>query len=321
MYQVSIIVPVYNASQHLKECIESILKQDFIGYELILIDDGSTDNSDSICDEYASQYGNVKVIHQSNKGVSSARNKGIDAASGRYICFIDSDDWVDPGYLSELYSNMKEYGLSACDLVENDRPQKNEDSITVMDKDTAQVSVYSCFGMQGFPFCKMYDNYLIKVNNIRFNPDIYICEDVLFNIQYLKYIKGKAVWNKKALYHYRKTNAGATKSRFKSHSELHEKNLTEFEAIYRSSKYISSNPAVRNAYMQRAVKAAGTTLRVFEAADNRECKLYNKLLHFVRKNYKVYLFGHEGTMAGKASVLMTCISPTLEYYVWRKMNG
>lgn len=92
----SIIIPVYNVEQYLKDCLSSILNQNFQQYEIILIDDGSTDNSGKICDEYASSYKNIITIHQVNQGVSSARNKGISLAKGKYIHFIDSDDTIDP---------------------------------------------------------------------------------------------------------------------------------------------------------------------------------------------------------------------------------
>lgn len=92
----SIIIPVYNVEQYLKDCLSSILNQNFQQYEIILIDDGSTDNSGKICDEYASNYKNIITIHQANQGVSSARNKGISLAQGKYTHFIDADDTIDP---------------------------------------------------------------------------------------------------------------------------------------------------------------------------------------------------------------------------------
>lgn len=92
----SIIIPVYNVEQYLKDCLSSILNQNFQQYEIILIDDGSTDNSGKICDEYASSYKNIITIHQVNQGVSSARNKGVSLAKGKYIHFIDADDTIDP---------------------------------------------------------------------------------------------------------------------------------------------------------------------------------------------------------------------------------
>jgi glycosyltransferase involved in cell wall biosynthesis len=106
--QISVIVPVYNVQDYLEECIESILRQDFHDFELILVDDGSTDNSGKICDTYLDRT-NVNVIHKENGGLSDARNAGISAAKGKYITFIDSDDIVWNKYLSVLHNAALAY--------------------------------------------------------------------------------------------------------------------------------------------------------------------------------------------------------------------
>ena len=107
---ISIIIPVYNAENYLRRCIDSVLSQSFTDFELILVDDGSKDKSPQICDEYASQDTRVRVIHKANGGVSAARNDGLDIAKGEYITFIDSDDWVERDYLSTL-SNYRDYDI------------------------------------------------------------------------------------------------------------------------------------------------------------------------------------------------------------------
>lgn len=105
MIQYSVIVPVYNVSAYLTRCIESVLKQNFASWELILVDDGSTDDSSAICDEYADKDERIQVIHKKNNGVSSARNQGLQAASGKYVTFLDADDyWERTDILSEIDS-------------------------------------------------------------------------------------------------------------------------------------------------------------------------------------------------------------------------
>ena len=93
--QISVIVPVYNVEKYLTQCIESILSQTYQEFELLLIDDGSEDNSGSICDHYSNIDSRVHVFHKENGGVSSARNMGIEHAKGEWVCFVDSDDWID----------------------------------------------------------------------------------------------------------------------------------------------------------------------------------------------------------------------------------
>lgn len=101
---ISVIVPVYNVKSLLPRCIDSLLNQQFTDYELLLIDDGSTDGSGDICDKYGKKDSRIKVIHKSNEGVSRTRNRGIDEAKGEWLTFVDSDDYVTPDYLSSLYA-------------------------------------------------------------------------------------------------------------------------------------------------------------------------------------------------------------------------
>lgn len=114
--KVSIIVPVYNSEKYLDKCITSILRQTFEDFELILIDDGSSDKSALICDAYAKGDQRITAIHIPNGGVSNARNQGMDMARGEYMAFVDSDDYIDETYIKELYKNITETGsqLALC---------------------------------------------------------------------------------------------------------------------------------------------------------------------------------------------------------------
>lgn len=105
---ISIVVPIYNVEQYLRKCIDSILDQSYKNLEIILVDDGSPDSSGKICDEYAKEDIRVRVIHQENTGLSGARNAGLEIANGKYISFIDSDDWIDSKFIETLYHDMKE---------------------------------------------------------------------------------------------------------------------------------------------------------------------------------------------------------------------
>ena len=111
--KVSVIVPVYNVEAFLTKCVDSLLAQDLPAsdYEIILVDDGSTDDSGALCDDFAAAYGNIFVIHQANRGLSGARNAGIPAAMGEYILFVDSDDFLEPNVLGGLVKLMEDKDL------------------------------------------------------------------------------------------------------------------------------------------------------------------------------------------------------------------
>lgn len=128
----SVILPIYNVATYLERCIQSVLSQDFSDYEMILVDDGSTDSSGQICDEYASKYDHIRVIHKENGGLSSARNAGMAIAKGEYIWWVDSDDWIEAGALSKLHHILNDN--LQCDVIKFNY-------IRVAERETA---VYSC---------------------------------------------------------------------------------------------------------------------------------------------------------------------------------
>lgn len=124
---ISVIIPVYNVEQYLVRCMNSVLNQTYKNLEIILVDDGSTDNSGIMCDEYAEKDSRVKVIHKSNGGLSSARNAGLDIAKGEYIGFVDSDDWISADMYSMLYEliNRGNYDISICGIARTYDSQSN----------------------------------------------------------------------------------------------------------------------------------------------------------------------------------------------------
>ena len=107
--KVSVIIPVYQVENFLRRCVDSVLGQTLPDIEIILVDDGSPDQCPEICDAYAESHDNVRVIHKENGGLSSARNAGMRAASGKYVLFVDSDDWIDPETAAELFATAEKY--------------------------------------------------------------------------------------------------------------------------------------------------------------------------------------------------------------------
>ena len=147
---ISVIVPVYNVEKYLCKCIDSILAQSYTNLEIILVDDGSPDNSPAICDEYANKDSRIKVIHLENGGLSAARNAGLDIASGDFIGFIDSDDYISPEMYKKLYEAMKaaDADISICNFQKVDEAGKNIKTEETIESGTLS-SLQALTGLQG----------------------------------------------------------------------------------------------------------------------------------------------------------------------------
>ena len=211
MPEISIIVPVYNVEQYLERCIESILAQTFTDFELILVDDGSTDLSKNICDNYKKIDNRVRVIHKKNEGVSKARNTGINISKGKYIQFIDSDDWIENDLLENILNRIKE---DNSDIVFFGFNYENEDDELIKVKNCkGNEIVYGyeqCLekalklykeDLFGYTWCKLFKSSIIKENNILFNTNVSYCEDEEFTCKYYKYVKSVSI-DKGIYYHY-----------------------------------------------------------------------------------------------------------------------
>lgn len=204
---ISVVVPVYNAEKYVARCIESILHQAYQNFELILINDGSSDNSKSICEHYKSKDKRIVVHHQLNAGVSAARNKGIELSQGEYICFVDSDDWIDIDYLTTFFSFNIDYQNTIVlqDILRVKKEQTivncNFDNVLIEKNNFHQLLLkYQLFRF-GYPFSKLYNAAKIKKNHIKFNTKIHFSEDLLFLLEYLQYVDHVQLSNK-ASYNY-----------------------------------------------------------------------------------------------------------------------
>ena len=185
---ISIIIPVYNAENFLCSTVDSILSQNSLDYELLLIDDGSKDKSGKICDEYARQDGRVRVFHKKNGGVSSARNLGIDKASGEWMLFVDSDDLVLPSALDFIETCIKKYNVN-CDFFLF-KHQCGGEHVNIPFSPEVTVDEFLMnmlsYKVVSSPWAKLYRTVYVK--KIRFNQNLRIGEDLLFNVEYVSLI-------------------------------------------------------------------------------------------------------------------------------------
>ena len=201
---ISVIVPVYNVEKHLKRCINSILSQTQADFELILIDDGSTDKSGVICDEFATLDKRIQVFHKENGGVSSTRNIGLKHATGRWISFVDSDDWIEKDYLATLLEG-KDTDISIVSFhLEGNDEQYDQDfpSGVFYNENIGEfLTNYGYYTQLLAPWCKLFQASIIQENNIQFNPQFQTAEDTIFVLEYLSYVKS-IYSNQKPSYHY-----------------------------------------------------------------------------------------------------------------------
>ena len=214
--QISVIVPVYNVEKYLHRCVESILSQTLDDFELILVDDGSKDNSGTICDEYARKDFRVKVFHKKNSGLSAARNTGLEKALGKYVIFVDSDDyWADVNCLDYLYKLIEEFD---ADVIRGEYialNEKGEEINTIARNkkvfeykllDSATFYINAIAG-ENFSWLYLYKKKAIE--QFRFDENRAFQEDIDFNIKFFSK-PHKCIYTSKKFYVYQKREASIT---------------------------------------------------------------------------------------------------------------
>lgn len=186
MPKISVIVPVYNSEKYIRRCVDSILSQTYLDFELLIINDGSTDRTREICDEYAVKDCRVRVFHKNNGGVSYARNIGLDNAKGEWVTFVDSDDWVSNSYLYNLLSHIDSVDLviSYAEIVYSTgkRRKENYGSKIITDKYDV-LFVENDLNWHTSPWSKLFKTNLCE--NLRFIEGMHIGEDLAFLYTYM----------------------------------------------------------------------------------------------------------------------------------------
>lgn len=240
MVQISIICPVYNVECYIERCVESIISQSFPAWELIMVDDGSTDKSGEICDRYAKSDSRIKVIHQPNMGVSAARQKGSENANGVYVIHIDPDDYVEYNMLENLYNEAveKKADVVICDFYVDEltgstyriaQKPTNEDTEDIL-RSLFQHLHGSCWNKLVKREC--YNKY-----NVRFPPGINYCEDVLFWVQLFSHYEVRIVYLPQAFYHYVMHTGSITHNFTRSTYEMRKRYVIELQKMLPLFKY------------------------------------------------------------------------------------
>lgn len=223
---ISVIIPVYKVEKFLEKCVNSVLEQTYKNLEVILVDDGSPDGCPALCDELAKKDKRIKVIHKKNGGVSSARNSALDEAKGKYVCFVDSDDYIEPTYAEDLHKAITENDvqMAVCELFDVYEDKKfvafdiGKDFVFNV-KDTNEF--YDTFTQTNLssPVNKMYLKDIAK--KVKFNQSLRYGEDQIFNFNYYTQINSVAYINK-PLYNYVANSGSFIKSHLKTITTFHD---------------------------------------------------------------------------------------------------
>ena len=200
--KISIIVPVYKVEQYLPKCIDSILSQTYPNWELLLIDDGSPDNSGNICDEYAQQDKRIRVFHKENGGVSSARNLGLDYADGDYVMFVDSDDWLSYDCLQVCVNEVEANKLDALQFGFTSITENNEKRLVKNLSSILDGEQY--IKLNNFNVCVwggIYKREIIEEYKLRFPKELKLAEDQIFVLSFFKHTR-RIKYMDRAMYYY-----------------------------------------------------------------------------------------------------------------------
>ncbi len=331
--KISVILPIYNGEKYLQKCIDSLLVQDYPDYEIILVDDGSLDRSGEICDKYSEKEPRIKTLHQKNSGASAARNAGLCIASGDYVTFVDSDDWVDSNYLSVLQSYMQEASMVVSSFIRETDKRKETTStslqcksvqISYLDPVDAEESAIRPDGIGGYIWSKLFDKKVINEFNIKFCEEIAFCEDQLFLIEYLSHLKKQIVWIKIPIYHYRINMQSTLHLRYQKIDQFNPKLLSEVRAIELEMKYIDEK--LLNVFNARLVSAKRMALYIMELNKWQKLSFYREYLSDIRRNLFYYLrFDIGQTWKSKLNMILCAIHPKLSFsfvnihhYIYRK---
>lgn len=235
---ISIIVPIYNSEQTITRCIDSILSQHYRDFELILVNDGSIDNSLSICKEFAGKDNRIVVLNKENGGVSSARNAGLDVANGEWISFVDSDDYIGPDFFPTVYDGSVDLYIqhrlpvgAIYGNIEEQIPSQVVAESNIVDF----FSRYSSHGILRVPWAKIFKRSIIEENGLRFDLRFKVGEDTLFDQEYYGSVK-KIVVLESGTYFYQRIEGGDER-KYSQPIQVSLLYIDEFWKIYRRNGF------------------------------------------------------------------------------------
>lgn len=310
---VTLAVPVHNMEQYLPRCMTSLLAQTCQEYEILLIDDGSTDSSGALCDGYAAAHpGFVRVIHKKNGGLSSARNAGIDNAHGEFIVFPDPDDWVEPNYVASfLEFQRRDQADLVClgHYVDTDavsHPGYPDAEPMTMTGHEARRGLLLPPRMQGFSWNKLYRLDIIRTHRLRFPDGMGTTEDLFFAYQYLSHAQIVCHAPGMRVYHYCQRKNSSTHSSF-SHDKI---------GTIRTYEHIITDNLHRDSELVHCVAceictAAVNLIWLYERSGVRDEAVRQYLLGYIRRLLPQYMRASRFGAGRKLQAILAAISPRI----------
>ncbi len=320
---ISVIVPVYNAAKYLERCIESLLVQTYAKLDIILVDDGSKDDSGKICDRYEKIDPRIRTIHISNGGASNARNRGIEESLGSWLTFLDADDYVAADHIESLLVGFEsdDINLGVTDFI---YISESGEIITqnikkgycagFMTGREALEDMGKGFAIWGYIWNKLYCKDTILENNIRFRPDIKIWEDMLFNAEYLSCTSDLYVNEKVTYYYIKHENSVMTSKSYESKKSKYTAMLY-FENLL--DRLLSEKIVNKNSSFYNWVKTVMGETCLNDVRDQLKNGIYNKK-EINEKLDKVAEYRGYLSIKNKVKYYIFKLCPGFAYRVLRK---
>lgn len=319
---VSVVIPVYNGEKYIKNCLEHVLSQTYQSLEVIVIDDGSADRSYQIAGEIGAADGRVRLLHQENAGVSSARNAALRVMTGEYVVFVDVDDDIEQDYVECLITQMKkpDIELAICGYlmaVRGDEEHGRRCTFTdeIISTELALERILRFQKYNPSIWNKMFEAAIIREHEILFEPLIAIGEDMLFLIRYCMYVnKCAVVGNPKYIYY---TNPAGAMLERKSSDKFKEKWLSEWEAVLLVEKELVSHGFPVDAMKIKKVRAADKLLSCIAEYRYPAGEVKKEMLKCLRRSLPWSMREPDYSGQKKLSILLNCISPAFANQVKR----
>jgi glycosyltransferase involved in cell wall biosynthesis len=310
-FLVSIIIPAYNVEKYIEKCLLSILEQTYTNIEIIVVDDGSTDNTGQLIDNVSQQDSRVRVIHKKNAGVSAARNSGIEISTGDYLVFVDGDDYIAQDYIEYMLSLIEntdsEFCLSKCCYTKSGEKQTENEYIEKLQPEDATALLISPDVIVGC-WNKIFIRSLIVNNNIWFSTNLFYGEGLTFITTVSQISKSVGVGNRK-VYYYRRNNEDSATTKFDINKLYNgERALKNI----RKQLTINSPKVITMLNLHLCIFSLGALVKIKSNRVEKEyLKDYKRWKSYIRHNVPKLIFNRETSVYRKLLLIGGCLSPWL----------